>query len=186
MVDWSKITGDLAGRIKEIINSEGGDPDEAVLNKPKEYDQLQALLSGMDKKDPQKGFVEGMLKDYEEAYIIRSETREIVLDIVKHVEEAHEARKNGEKVGSLGDMACFSFYPTKNMTTSEGGIITTDDEELADNARIFRAHGASIRYHHDDIGYNFRMTDISAAIGLAQLENMIETVWSKGYRFITK
>ena len=68
---------------------------------------------------------------------------------------------------------CFSFYPTKNMTTSEGGIITTDDEELAKRARIFRAHGSSIKYTHDEIGYNFRMTDISAAIGLAQL-NVID------------
>ena len=60
------------------------------------------------------------------------------------------------------------------MTTSEGGIITTDDEDLADNARMFRAHGATVRYHHDAIGYNFRMTDISAAIGLAQLDKIDE------------
>ncbi len=96
------------------------------------------------------------------------------LTVIEDAAQAHGATCNGQKVGSMGDMACFSFYPTKNMTTSEGGIITTDDEDLADNAKIFRAHGATIRYHHDYIGYNFRMTDISAAIGLAQLDKIDE------------
>ena len=96
------------------------------------------------------------------------------LIVVEDAAQAHGATCNGENVGTLGDMACFSFYPTKNMTTSEGGIITTNDGELAENARIFRAHGASIRYLHSDIGYNFRMTDISAAIGLAQLDRIDE------------
>ena len=94
------------------------------------------------------------------------------LIVIEDAAQAHGATFNGQKVGSIGDMSCFSFYPTKNMTTSEGGIITTDDEDLADSARMFRAHGASVRYHHDAIGYNFRMTDISAAIGLAQLEKI--------------
>ena len=94
------------------------------------------------------------------------------LAVVEDAAQAHGATCNGQKVGSIGDMACFSFYPTKNMTTSEGGIITTNDEDLADNAKIFRAHGASVRYHHSEIGYNFRMTDISAAIGLAQLNKI--------------
>ena len=94
------------------------------------------------------------------------------LTVIEDAAQAHGATCNGNKVGSMGDMACFSFYPTKNMTTSEGGIITTNDEDLADNAKVFRAHGASIRYHHNEIGYNFRMTDISAAIGLAQLEKI--------------
>lgn len=96
------------------------------------------------------------------------------LVVIEDAAQAHGATCNGEAVGSLGDMACFSFYPTKNMTTSEGGIITTDDAELAELARVFRAHGASVRYHHDAIGYNFRMTDISAAIGLAQLDKIDE------------
>ena len=94
------------------------------------------------------------------------------LTVIEDAAQAHGATCNGEKVGSLGDMACFSFYPTKNMTTSEGGIITTNDEDLAEKAEIFRAHGASVRYHHNEIGYNFRMTDISAAIGLAQLDKI--------------
>ena len=92
------------------------------------------------------------------------------LKVIEDAAQAHGAMYNGKNVGSLGDAGCFSFYPTKNMTTSEGGIITTDDEELATRARMFRAHGSSIKYTHDEIGYNFRMTDISAAIGLAQLD----------------
>ena len=94
------------------------------------------------------------------------------LIVIEDAAQAHGATFKGQKVGSMGDMSCFSFYPTKNMTTSEGGIITTDDEDLAEGARMFRAHGATVRYHHDAIGYNFRMTDISAAIGLAQLEKI--------------
>ena len=94
------------------------------------------------------------------------------LIVIEDAAQAHGATCNGKNVGNMGDMACFSFYPTKNMTTSEGGIITTNDEDLAESAKIFRAHGASVRYHHDAIGYNFRMTDISAAIGLAQLEKI--------------
>ena len=96
------------------------------------------------------------------------------LIVIEDAAQAHGASFNGRNVGSMGDMSCFSFYPTKNMTTSEGGIITTDDEDLAENAKIFRAHGASVRYHHDEVGYNFRMTDISAAIGLAQLDKIDE------------
>ena len=94
------------------------------------------------------------------------------LIVIEDAAQAHGATCNGQKVGSIGDMSCFSFYPTKNMTTSEGGMITTDDEDLVESARMFRAHGASVRYHHDAIGYNFRMTDISAAIGLAQLDKI--------------
>jgi len=90
--------------------------------------------------------------------------------VIEDAAQAHGTTFEGKKVGSIGDMACFSFYPTKNMTTSEGGMITTNNEEFVEEAHIFRAHGSRVKYHHDDIGYNFRMTDISAAIGLAQLE----------------
>ena len=92
------------------------------------------------------------------------------LIVIGDAAQAHGATYNGKNVGSLGDMACFSFYPTKNMTTSEGGMITTSNKEFVEEANIFRAHGSRVKYHHDDIGYNFRMTDISAAIGFAQLK----------------
>lgn len=94
------------------------------------------------------------------------------LVVIEDAAQAHGAEYKGKKVGCLGDMACFSFYPTKNMTTSEGGMITTNSEEFAENARIYRAHGSPTKYHHDVLGYNFRMTDIAAAIGLEQLKKI--------------
>jgi dTDP-4-amino-4,6-dideoxygalactose transaminase len=94
------------------------------------------------------------------------------LKVIEDAAQAHGAIYNGKKVGSIGDMGCFSFYPTKNMTTSEGGIITTDNYEMAEKARVLRAHGESERYTHVVLGYNFRMTDIAAAIGLAQLKKL--------------
>jgi dTDP-4-amino-4,6-dideoxygalactose transaminase len=94
--------------------------------------------------------------------------------VIEDACQAHGAEYKGEKVGGLGDAGCFSFYPTKNMTTSEGGMITTDDEGIAEMARIHRNHGQVKRYYHDNIGYNFRMTDICAAIGLEQLKRLGE------------
>lgn len=94
------------------------------------------------------------------------------LVVIEDAAQAHGAEYNGVKVGNLGDMACFSFYPTKNMTTSEGGMITTNNEEFAENARVYRAHGSKTKYHHEVLGYNFRMTDIGAAIGLEQLKKI--------------
>ncbi len=72
------------------------------------------------------------------------------------------------KVGSFSTGA-FSLYPTKNMTSGEGGMITTNDAELAGRCRVLRQHGMRRRYYHDELGFNYRMTDIHAAIGLAQL-----------------
>jgi dTDP-4-amino-4,6-dideoxygalactose transaminase len=94
------------------------------------------------------------------------------LKVIEDAAQAHGAVYNGKMVGSMGDAACFSFYPTKNMTTSEGGMVTTDDDATADDARAIRAHGESQRYTHVMLGYNFRMTDIAAAIGLAQLKKL--------------
>ena len=82
--------------------------------------------------------------------------------------QAHGAEYEGRKVGSFGT-GCFSFYPTKNMTTGEGGMITTNDKDTAQKARMIRSHGQMERYFHEILGYNYRMTDIAAAIGLCQL-----------------
>ncbi len=94
--------------------------------------------------------------------------------VIEDAAQAHGAMIKDEMVGSMGDMACFSFYPTKNMTTSEGGMITTNNSEMAEMARILRAHGEKERYQHVVLGYNFRMTDISASIGLVQLRKLNE------------
>ena len=85
--------------------------------------------------------------------------------------QAHGARYRGRTVGSFGT-GCFSFYPTKNMTTAEGGMITTDDDAVAERCRTLRQHGMRRRYYHDMLGFNFRMTDVQAAIGLPQLARL--------------
>ncbi len=85
--------------------------------------------------------------------------------------QAHGASCNGKMAGSF-DTGCFSFYPTKNMTTSEGGIITSDDSSFIERAKMIRSHGSKVRYYHEMLGFNLRMTDISAAIGLAQLKKI--------------
>jgi perosamine synthetase len=90
------------------------------------------------------------------------------LAIIEDACQAHGAKYDGKTVGSFGTGA-FSFYPTKNMTTSEGGIITTNNRDVADKCRMIRSHGSSQRYLHEMLGFNLRMTDICAAIGLVQL-----------------
>ncbi|NGM71238.1 DegT/DnrJ/EryC1/StrS family aminotransferase [Natronolimnobius sp. AArcel1] len=90
--------------------------------------------------------------------------------------QAHGAQINGERVGSIGDAACFSFYPTKNMTTGEGGVVTTDNEDVAQRTQQFVNHGRGQSgtggYDHIDLGHNFRMTSIAGAIGSGQLERL--------------
>jgi len=93
------------------------------------------------------------------------------LAVVEDAAQAHGAAIGERKSGTWG-AGTFSFYPTKNMTTGEGGMVTTDDGELAERIRLLREHGMKVRYHHDIVGYNFRMTDLAAAIGLAQLPKL--------------
>ncbi len=93
--------------------------------------------------------------------------------IVEDCCQAHGASIGGRPVGSFGT-ACYSFYPTKNMTTGEGGMVTTDDDEVATQTRMLRNHGQSEQYLHERIGFNWRMTDVAAAIGMAQLDRLEE------------
>jgi dTDP-4-amino-4,6-dideoxygalactose transaminase len=95
------------------------------------------------------------------------------LAIVEDAAQAHGAAIDGRKVGTFG-LGCFSFYATKNVTTAEGGMITTDDDRIADQLQMLRSHGQSQRYHHDILGYNYRLTDVQAAIGLVQLTRLDE------------
>ena len=92
--------------------------------------------------------------------------------------QAHGAKVDGGRVGTFGDAACFSFYPTKNMTTAEGGMVVTDRDDVAERAASFVNHGRDASgtggYDHVDLGHNFRMTSIEAAIGRAQLERLPE------------
>jgi perosamine synthetase len=93
------------------------------------------------------------------------------LTVVEDACQAHGATFRGRRAGSWGHGA-FSLYATKNMTTAEGGFITTDDDRLADWIRLYRNQGMRERYHHEILGYNFRLTDIAAAIGLVQFEKL--------------
>lgn len=94
------------------------------------------------------------------------------LFILEDAAQAHLASVHGESVGGIGNAGVFSFYPTKNMTTGEGGIITTNDSELAKKIRMLRNQGMVRRYEHIIPGLNNRMTEISAAIGLEQLKRL--------------
>ena len=93
------------------------------------------------------------------------------LIIVEDACQAHGAEFEGKKVGSFG-IGCFSFYATKNMTTGEGGMVTTNDGGLAEKIRLFLDHGMKKRYVHESIGYNFRMNNIQGSIGIAQLKKL--------------
>jgi perosamine synthetase len=101
------------------------------------------------------------------------------LYVIEDAAEAHGSLYKGKKAGSLGHIACFSFYPNKNMTTGEGGMITTNDEELAEKMRMIRSHGQDRRYHHIMLGYNYRMTDIQAALGITQLRRLDSVIGRK-------
>jgi len=96
------------------------------------------------------------------------------LFLIEDCAQAHGATYGPGTVGSFGTAGCFSFYPTKNMTTGEGGMVTTDDADLAARVRRIINHGQSEKYLHTELGFNLRMTNIGAAIGLAQLKKLEE------------
>jgi len=93
--------------------------------------------------------------------------------IIEDACQSHGATWNGKMTGSFGT-ACYSFYPTKNMTTGEGGIITTNSEVVANKLRKIISHGSEKRYYHGFVGYNYRMSDVAAAIGIEQLKKLPE------------
>jgi perosamine synthetase len=107
------------------------------------------------------------------------------LIIIEDVAEAHGAeikiREKWIKVGSLGNVGCFSFYGNKIITTGEGGMVVTNDKNLYEKIKILRDHGQTPekRYYHEVIGFNYRMTNLQAAIGLGQLERIKELIRKK-------
>ena len=96
------------------------------------------------------------------------------LVLIEDAAQAHGAEWRGKRVGSFGTAGCFSFYPTKNMTTGEGGMVTTDDDALAARIRRLINHGQAEKYLHTELGYNYRMTDLGGAIGRVQLRRLPE------------
>ena len=93
------------------------------------------------------------------------------IPVIEDACQAHGASLDGRSSGAWG-IGVFSFYPTKNMTSGEGGIITTHDAGLAERTRLLREHGIRERYRPEILGYNFRMTDVHASIGLPQLDKL--------------
>ena len=92
--------------------------------------------------------------------------------IIEDAAQGHLASLNGRNAGEFGVVASFSFYPTKNMTAGEGGMVVTDDAEVARMLRLLRNQGQEIRYQNEVVGFNTRMTDIHAAIGRVQLQKL--------------
>jgi dTDP-4-amino-4,6-dideoxygalactose transaminase len=92
--------------------------------------------------------------------------------LIEDAAQAHGCKVDGKHVGTFGSAGCFSFYPTKNMTTGEGGIIITNDKEVAEKARLIRNHGQTARYEYKTLGFNFRLTELAAAIGIEQLKKL--------------
>lgn len=103
------------------------------------------------------------------------------LIVIEDAAEAHGGMFDGKPVGSIGQMGCFSFYGNKILTTGEGGMVTTSNAEYAAKMRSLRnlAFGDAKRYIHTDLGYNYRMTNIQAAIGLGQLQRADELISKK-------
>ncbi len=103
------------------------------------------------------------------------------LKIIEDAAEMHGQIYRGKPCGSFGDISVFSFYPNKHITTGEGGMVVTDDEELAERCRMLRnlCFKKDVRYVHDEISGNYRFTNLQAAVGLAQLERLDEFVERK-------
>jgi perosamine synthetase len=103
------------------------------------------------------------------------------LDIVEDAAEAHGAEYRGQRIGSFGAISCFSFYANKLVTTGEGGMLLVDDDELAARARRMRNLGfqPGRRFVHAELGFNFRLTNMQAALGVAQVERIEEIVARK-------
>ncbi|MGB9805981.1 MAG: DegT/DnrJ/EryC1/StrS family aminotransferase [Thermoproteota archaeon] len=98
--------------------------------------------------------------------------REKNLIVVEDCAQAIGAEYKGKKVGSIGHISAFSFYATKNMMTGEGGMVLTNDEKMANKARLVRHHGQASTYHYEILGYNYRITEMQSAIGLVQLKKL--------------
>lgn len=92
--------------------------------------------------------------------------------LIEDCAQAHGATHEGRHVGTVGEVGCFSFYPTKNATTGEGGAVLSDDPEVLERAARFINHGRTDTYEHAAVGHNLRMTSLSAAIGRQQLTRL--------------
>jgi len=107
--------------------------------------------------------------------------KENQLYVIEDAAEAHGARCYNQKIGGIGDVGCFSFYGNKMITTGEGGMCMTKNEEIAEKMKILRDHGMTPKrkYWHDRIGFNYRMTNLQAALGVAQIKKLDDIICKK-------
>lgn len=112
---------------------------------------------------------------------IRSICEEHQLSLIEDAAHAHGSSIEGENAGTLGDVAAFSFYPTKVLTTGEGGVVTTDDDALADMIKCLRNHGKNPTEDNaiTEFGYNWRMDELTAALGLRQIEGALDRIGAR-------
>jgi len=103
---------------------------------------------------------------------LKKVARERGVALIEDAAQAHGAEYKGSRIGSIGDMSCFSFYAGKNMTTGEGGMITTNDDDYSERLRMLRSHGEQRPYWPVSVGNNYRMTEVLAAVGAAQLRKL--------------
>ncbi|MEX2219596.1 MAG: DegT/DnrJ/EryC1/StrS family aminotransferase [Phycisphaerales bacterium] len=96
------------------------------------------------------------------------------LRVIYDAAQAHLSTYEGRGIGEYGDAVTYSFYATKNLATGEGGMVTCNDDDLARKIRLLRSHGEVDKYLHDSVGYNYRMNDITAAIGCSRLDRLVE------------
>jgi len=92
------------------------------------------------------------------------------LTLIHDSAQAHGTQYDGKDIGSIDDLNCYSFYPSKTLTTGEGGMVTTNDPELDRKGRLLRAHGDDGRYHHVMLGFNYRLTEMQAVLGIDQMK----------------
>jgi len=106
---------------------------------------------------------------------IKKIAKDYSLFLLEDCAQAHGANYKGKKIGSLGDAACFSFYPSKNLTVcGDGGIVTSNNESIIKNVKILRDHGRSEKYLHKFLGYNLRFNEIQASIGKIMLKRLVK------------
>lgn len=109
-------------------------------------------------------------------YAINRIAEKFGLRVIEDAAQAVNATYLTKKTGNLGDIGCFSFYATKNLMSGEGGMITTNDKKIYEQAKLLRHHGQSekVRYQYNCLGFNYRMTDIQSALALSQLDRIDE------------
>jgi dTDP-4-amino-4,6-dideoxygalactose transaminase len=116
---------------------------------------------------------------------VREICRKHQLPFVEDAAQAHGAKYKGKVIGTFGEISCFSFYPGKNLGAfGEGGALVTNNEEFAKRARSLREHGSTVRYYHDEVGYNYRMEGIQGAVLGIKLKHMEK--WTRERQRIAK